>query len=347
MNSAPIKVLLVDDSPIALNIMSRIIAQDPDIQVVGKAQNGLEALKLIPLVNPTIICTDYFMPKMNGLELTKSVMEMYPMPILVMSSILDKKSSKEVFPLLQAGALDCIQKPTTMGSDVLAKAFIDKIRLLSGVYAMGKVGWQFPALPTQLSNIHLESSYQIIVIGSSTGGPTALATIFKALPQDFSLPIVCIQHISKGFLEGFAEWLKTQCLLNIKIIKSEEQMQAGYIYLPAEGTHLIIDKDKFLRASYAPPLDGQRPSINVTMEAAALHYGRVSIGILLTGMGKDGANGLKAISQAGGVTIAQSEDSCAVFGMPQEAINLGAASLVMDPSAIASFLKENVKASKG
>lgn len=346
MTFAPIKVLLVDDSSVALNILSRLLAQDPDIQVVGQAQNGLEALKLIPLVKPTIICTDYFMPKMNGLELTKNVMQMYPMPILVMSSILDVNASKEVFFLLQAGALDCIQKPTTLANDALAKAFIDKIRLLSGIYAKGNLSCQPSALPSQLSKIRLSADYQIIAIGSSTGGPTALATIFKVLPKNFPLPIICVQHISKGFLEGFAEWLRTQCPLNIKIIKKEEQMQAGHIYLPAEGTHLIADRDKSLRVSYAPPIDGHRPSINVTMETVALHYGRESLGILLTGMGKDGAHGLKAISQAGGLTIAQSEESCAVFGMPQEAISMGAASFVMDPSTIALFLKENLQASK-
>jgi two-component system chemotaxis response regulator CheB len=279
------------------------------------------------------------MPKMNGLELTKSVMHMYPMPILVVSSILDVKSSKEVFSLLQVGALDCIQKPTTLANDALGKALIDKIRLLSGVYGMGKMSWQSSIFPSQLPKLHMAASYQIIVLGSSTGGPSVLSTIFKDLPKNFPVPIVCVQHISKGFLEGFAEWLKTQCSLNIKIVKSEEQIQAGYIYLPAEGTHLIVDKDKNLRASYAPPIDGHRPSINVTMETVALHYKRASIGILLTGMGKDGARGLKAISLAGGLTIAQNEDSCAVFGMPQEAISMGAASLIMDPSAIGHVLK--------
>jgi two-component system, chemotaxis family, protein-glutamate methylesterase/glutaminase len=346
MNSLPIRVLLVDDSPLALNILSRLLTQDPDIQVVGKAQNGLEALHLIPLVKPTIICTDYFMPKMDGLELTKQVMQTSPMPILVVSSILDVKNSKEVFWVLQAGALDCIQKPTSFDNDATAKALVEKIRVLSRVYVMGK-GSKQSAIPSFIvPKVQLTRSYQAIAIGASTGGPVTLAAILKDLPPQFPIPILCVQHISNGFLEGFAEWLKSQCRFNIKIIKDEEQMKPGHIYLPMEGTHLVVDHEKHLRISYAPPIGGHRPSINVTMESVALHFGKEAIGILLTGMGDDGAKGMKAISSAGGLTIAQSEASCAVFGMPQAAINIGAASLVMDPTAISAFLKEILKTKK-
>lgn len=347
MNGKRIRVLLVDDSSIALNILSRLLAQDPDIEVVGQARDGIEALKLIPLVKPTIICTDYYMPKMNGLELTQQVMQKYPMPILVVSSILNVKASKEVFLLLQAGALDCIQKPSTSFiNDAMAKAFIDKIRLLSGVYAIRKENNKAPFLPSPLPKRHSSQSYQIVTIGSSTGGPTALATIFKALPKDFFLPIVCVQHISRGFLEGFAEWLRTQCQLEIMIVKSEEPLKASHIYLPAEGSHLVVENGKILKTSYIPPVDGHRPSINVTMESVALNFGESAIGILLTGMGKDGARGMKAIAQAGGLTIAQDEASCAVFGMPHEAIMEGAASLILDPDSIALFLKEKIQGKK-
>lgn len=339
MNTAPIRVLLVDDSMLALNVMSRLLAQAPGIQVVGKAQNGIEALNLIPFVKPTIICTDYLMPQMDGLELTKRVMLAFPMPILVVSSFLDIKSSKEVFSLLDAGAIDCIQKPNAFSNSIDNKAFIDKIRIISKVFIFNKGQKSPDFLHTTLPKNHkIHSSYEVIIIGASTGGPKALGTILPALPKHFPIPILCVQHISKGFLEGFVAWLKSQCQLNVKIIKDEEKIEQGHIYLPKEGTHLIIDKEKQLKISFSPPIRGHRPSINVTMESAAKQFGKEVIGILLTGMGDDGAQGMKTISATGGLTIVQNQASCAVFGMPKAALEIGAVNLVMDPPTIASFL---------
>lgn len=336
-NSSPIRVLLVEDSSVALELISRILSTDPRIEIVGTARNGVEALHLIPLVKPTIICTDYFMPQMDGLELTKIVMQECPIPILVISSILNVNNSKETFSILEAGALDCIEKPSSVQGP-LSKSFLEKIHILSGVFVAQKK--QSKTVPKQIFSEVVKQNYKVIVIGSSTGGPSVLSTILKTLPAEFAIPILCIQHMSKGFLNGFVEWLKSQCHLNVTILSDEEKMKRKHIYVPAEGTHLVIDDRMQLKCLFAPPTVEFHTAINTTMESVAHCFGKEAIAILLTGMGEDGALGMKAIKESGGITIAQNEASCPVFGMPKAAIDMGAAEFVMDPSEISLFLKK-------
>jgi two-component system, chemotaxis family, protein-glutamate methylesterase/glutaminase len=341
---APIRVLLVDDSPLALMILQRMLAASPEIQVVGTAGNGREALALIPQLQPAVICTDLHMPVMDGLELTREVMLRFPRPILVLSVSVQQDDTRNIFRLLEAGAVDVCAKPrsgllTDDGHGM--QELIGKIKILSGVVVFRKHRRASlpPASPGQAQPAVIGPAVvRMVAIGASTGGPQALQTILTELPPDFPVPILCVQHISDGFLQGLVNWLAAQCRLKVKIAQPGELALPGTIYFPQERTHLEIDDNGRLMSSLAPPLEGHRPSVTFTFQSMARSYGSAAVGILLTGMGRDGAEGMRAIAQVAGITIAQDEESCTVFGMPKQAIDLGAAQYILPAHDIARAL---------
>ncbi len=338
-----IRVLLVEDSPIAMMILKRILTSAPEIEIVGTARTGQEGLDLIPRIQPDVICTDFFMPQMNGLEFTVHVMVDYPLPILVVSASVQEDDPLRVFQLLDAGALDILPKPKT-GLDpdnvLLQQTLINKVKVLSGVKVFRKrrshlKHLQQPA-PSQLKQPILNlCNLKIMAVGASTGGPLALQQLFMGLPKPFPLPIVCVQHISQGFLQGLIDWLSTTCGVDIEIAQAGERPQPGKIYFPPERQHLTINKRGQFVHTQARPNDTHCPSVDTLFLSVANFYGRKSIGILLSGMGRDGADGLKAMVDAGGSTIAQDEETSVVFGMPKAAIELGAANQVLPMAAIA------------
>jgi two-component system chemotaxis response regulator CheB len=345
-------VLLVDDSLIALTILARMLSSSPDIQVVGKARSGREALELIPQLQPAVVCTDLHMPDMDGLALTQEIMKRFPRPILIVSAAVHPEDAHNVFRLLEAGAIDVLPKPRgglAVDEPRVAQELIRKIKILSGVVAFtrrqkNKSG--VAQLPAGLSSPPLPLRPRIVAIGASTGGPQALRTILVQLPADFPAPILCVQHISEGFLGGLVEWLGNQCALAVKIAQSGEQPLAGTVYFPQEGTHLEIDKSGRLVCSHKAPIDGHRPSVTATFKAVAEYCGEAAIGVLLTGMGSDGARGMQDIYEAGGITIAQNEETSVVFGMPKQAIALGAVKYVLPVNKIALMLPDLLVASR-
>ena len=333
-----IKTLLVDDSPIAITILKRMLAKSTEIQVIGTAANGNEALALIPRLKPDVICTDLHMPVMDGLEFTKEAMARHPLPILLVS-VSAQENSANAFKVIEAGAIDLFLKPRAsfeLDYERLAPELIMKIKILSGVHVFRRYR-PTPTPEVGISDIRdlkspirlPKSTVSIIVIGASTGGPQALHIILAKLPSDFPLPIVCIQHISEGFLQGLVTWLSSQCMLKVEIAKAGAIPQPGIIYFPQEDTHLKIDNTGRFVLSTEPLFGGHRPSVTVTMRAAAEYYGDEVLGVLLTGMGNDGAEGLQAVQKAGGITIAQDEASSIVFGMPKAAIELGVAEYIV------------------
>ncbi len=342
-----IRVLLVEDSQIALVVLRRILNSSPQIEVVGEARTGLEALMLIPKVQPDVICTDLHMPQMDGLEFTYEVMALYPRPILVISASVQEEDTHQVFQLLEAGAVDIFPKPRaglTLNDELLKQELINKINILSGVKVLTKKRKSLSQSKSKLTR-HLSAfssqSYpkpKIVVIGASTGGPQALRELFTQLPSDFPVPVICVQHICLGFLQGLIDWLAISCRLPIQIAQPGDIPKPGKIYFPPEQQHLELDSRGKFSCSDSPPLEGHRPSATVTFESVVKFYGKTTVGILLTGMGRDGAQGMQAIAQTGGLTIAQDEASCVVFGMPKEAINLGAAKQVLPIQAIAPML---------
>ncbi|MEO1296046.1 MAG: chemotaxis-specific protein-glutamate methyltransferase CheB [Cyanobacteria bacterium J06636_16] len=348
-----IRVLLVEDSPIALSILKRMLESSPEIEIVGTATTGVEALAILAHIRPDVMCTDFFMPHMNGLELTSQVMTHNPLPILVISGSVQEDDSQRIFQLLEAGAVDVCPKPIvglSAQNSVFKQSLIDKVKVLSGVKVFRKKRSLF--LKRQNSNGTTPQvpetipSYRprIVAVGASTGGPMALQELLGQLPREFPLPIVCVQHISSGFLEGLISWLETTCRLPIQIAPLGERPQPGTIYFPPERQHLLIDsRGRFLH-SQDPPVDGHCPSVTQTFISLAEFYGRRTVGILLTGMGRDGADGMRAIAEAGGLTIAQDEATSVVFGMPKEAIALGAARHILPIQSITPTLLKLVQA---
>jgi len=372
MNKMPIRVLLVEDSPVALVILKRIFSSSPDIEVVGTARNGREALELIPKLQPQVVCTDIQMPQMNGLEFTEEVMINCPRPILVISASVQPEDTQTIFQMLNAGAVDVFPKPRAQSIEEyesLKQELIGKVKVLSGVTVFTrhrrnnsiavkidpkKVELEskkepvfFPKLANNLPSKSLSNKPKIMAIGASTGGPQALLNILSQFPRNLPVPVICVQHISEGFLPGLVNWLVSECQLPVKIAKFGETPQPGVVYFPPEGRHLELDTLGRFICSISPPIAGHRPSVTVTFESVAKCYGAASIGVLLTGMGRDGADGMLAIHKAGGITIAQDEASSVVFGMPKEAIALGAAKYILPVNEIAAMLLRQLKIVRG
>lgn len=357
---SPIKVLLVEDSPVATIVLKRIFDSSPEIKVVGTACNGLEALELIPKLQPEVICTDLNMALMNGLEFTKEVMSKYPLPILVISASVQADDTQNVFQLLKAGALDVFPKPIgglASDYDRLANQLIAKIKILSGVKVFRR-HQKMVHIEDSNKNVKVNSelvsncqftqenvkspTIKVLAIGASTGGPQALHAIISKLPANFPVPVICVQHISEGFLKGLVDWLGSESKLRVKIATFGEFPQAGTVYFPPEKRHLELDsKGRFVYSGAADV--GHCPSVTVTFKSVANFYSRGAVGVLLTGMGRDGADGMLAIAKLGGLTIAQDEASSVVFGMPKEAIALGAVQHILPISAIATLLLAKLK----
>ncbi len=314
------------------------------------------------------------MPGMDGLELIQHVMARHPRPILVVSSTVDPEHLERAFPLLEAGAVDVCPKPRG-GADASpeeVEQLITKIRLVSGVFVFPKRApsgsMQHPARGTQrrpgevgdaaspLAEDRISvpraarplrargAPVRIVAIGASTGGPQALQTILSQFPAELPVPVLCVQHISPGFLKGLVEWLANQCRVRVRIARDGELPVAGTVYFPQEQTHMVLGPDGRLQLTHDPPVGGHRPSVTVTLQSVARLHGRVAAGVLLTGMGEDGVAGMQAIAAAGGATIAQDEATSIVFGMPKQAIAVGAAEQVLPLAEIARAILKWVTA---
>jgi two-component system chemotaxis response regulator CheB len=350
-----IRVLLVEDSLVVLTILKRMLSTSPDLEIVGTAATGQKALALIPQVQPRVICTDLQMPGMDGLEFIRQVMRCYPCPILVLSAAIDRENTQQIFNVLQAGAIDILPKPmsgVTHDSDALKQELITKIKVLSGVKVFtfrqhlktNNLPDRVPEIPNANAGFSASPSrrFKVVGIGASTGGPQALQKILTQLPPDFPVPIICVQHISTGFLAGLVSWLSAECQLPIKIARSGESPLPGTVYFAPENHQLRLYKSGKFTISSQLDFSGYQPSVTVTFQSIAQFYSSGAIGILLTGMGKDGGVGMQAIKQAGGLTIAQDEASSIIFGMPKEAIRLGAVDRVLSLDSIPVILQHQI-----
>lgn len=335
-----IRVLLVDDSALTLHVLQQLLVRSPDIEVVGTAADGRKALDLLLTLKPDIICTDMHMPEMDGLELTRAVMTTKPLPILVVSVSVEP-DSPNVFRALEAGAVDVYLKPRDvlgMDQEKIARELASKIRIVAGVHVFRKREAVEAAARPQPPVLTEHAPVQLVVIGASTGGPQALRAILSGLPRTLPVPVVCVQHIGEDFLSGLVAWLAEASPLPVRKAAQGETPRNGVVYFAPENTHLEFDNLGRFDLSDAPPCSGHRPSATVTMRSAARRFGARTVGVLLTGMGRDGADGMADIAKAGGMTIAQDEASCVVYGMPKEAVALGAVRHVLAIEQIALAL---------
>ncbi|MFN3653120.1 MAG: chemotaxis-specific protein-glutamate methyltransferase CheB [Armatimonadota bacterium] len=346
MSLNPINVMLVDDSPVALAMLKRLLAPSPEIRIVGTALDGVQALQLLGAARPDVLLTDLRMPNMDGVELTQRVMAEYPCPILVVSSTIRADDTTNAYPALAAGALDVFPKPelgSTREFEAASQELVAKIRILSGVRVYRRKAGAAPVAAASTAapaapGPDRRPRPRLVVIGASTGGPPALKEVLRQLPAGFPLPVLCVQHISKGFLTGLVDWLAQDCALPVRIGKPDELPAPGVVYFPPEDRHMELSPQGLLRFTEAPPVEGHRPSATVTLASAAERCGGAAIGVLLTGMGRDGAEGLLEIRRRGGLTFAQDEETSAVFGMPRQAIELGAVERVLPPVEIGRAL---------
>jgi len=347
------RVVLVEDSPVALEILQRLLNSSPDVDVVGTARNGAEGLEVITKTKPDVICTDFMMENMDGLEMTQRVMADDPRPILVISNFVQKKDVDNVFRLLQAGAADVFPKPSTDSPtdyEKLKSALVTKIKVLSNMKVTQKrPGQPHSAKPmtsgafsgNQPLMTNVSSRVKAIAIGASTGGLQSIQKIVCQLPANLPLPIICTVHVSTGVLSGLVNWLSAECPLKVKIAQVGESPAPGTVYFAPEKCDLELDnRGKFIYSN-CPVEDKHCPSISVTFKSVARFYGRATAGVLLTGLGCDGAEGLQAIAQAGGITLAQ-DDKGGAYGMVKEAMNLDAVQQVLAIEKIAPFLLKTI-----
>lgn len=321
-------------------LLEKILKAVADVEVVAAVRNASAALELVASLDPDVICLGARQPVPEGLALTREILTSCPRPILVVG---EPQREKEALQLVDSGALGFVPLPGGLDDPDyagLSRELAARIRIVAGVRVIHRVrgGEKLRPGVARPETLQAKAPSRMLVIGSSTGGPTALRTILSRLPADFHLPVVCVQHIGTGFLQGLTKWLGEQCPLKVTVAQEGGRPVAGMVYFPPEGRHLEFDAAGRFTLSQGAPYHGHRPSITVAMRSAALRYGGGAVGVLLTGMGDDGAEGLDEISRAGGVAIAQDEKSCVVFGMPKRAIELGAPQLVLPLYDIAAAL---------
>jgi len=324
-----IKVLCVDDSTLVRALMTEIINSQPDMEVVATAPDPLVARDLIKQHNPDVLTLDVEMPRMDGLDFLEKLMRLRPMPVVMVSS-LTERGSETTLCALELGAVDFVPKPKLgiRASLLEYTALIaEKLRAAASARLRQRAVRTASPQPLRLLGSRFGTTEKLVLIGASTGGTEAILELLRPLPPD-SPAILITQHMPAGFTRSFARRLDTQCALTVSEAVHGERALPGHVYLAPGGVqHMTLTRNGAyygIALTQAEPVNGHRPSVDVLFHSAARIAGKNAVGVVLTGMGKDGAQGLLAMKQAGAQTLAQDEASCVVFGMPREAIALGA-----------------------
>ncbi len=354
-----IRVLIVEDTPTARELLVRIFGTDPEIELAGIARNGLEAVAMVRERRPDVVTMDIHMPKMNGVEATREIMRTCPAPIVIVSGSLDQTEAREAFEAMEAGALAVIERPAGVshaGFKAEAEELLRTVKLMSEIKVVRR--WNASrmggaAAPVAASQVLRARSprAQFVAIGASTGGPVVIETILLNLPRNFPVPILIVQHMAAGFIQGFVEWLGCSTGFSVHVAAHGELPRGGQVYVAPDGHHLGVAPDGRLTLSNLPAEYGLRPSVSYLFRTVSQVCGERAIGILLTGMGKDGARELKLMNDLGAITLAQDKESSIVHGMPGEAILRGGATYVLPPLKIAEMLaslaRDGVEAAGG
>lgn len=347
MSASKIKVLCVDDSALIRDLLTEIINTQPDMEVVAVAPDPIVARDLIKQHNPDVLTLDVEMPRMDGLDFLERLMRLRPMPVLMVSS-LTQAGSEITLRALELGALDFVAKPSLgirTGMMEYANEIAEKLR--AAARSRPRQARHKNTPPKQELKAPLVSSEKLIIIGASTGGTEAIRSVLEPLPAN-APAILITQHMPGGFTRSFAERLDRLCRITVKEVSDGERVLPGHAYIAPGDQHMELARsgaNYVARLNDGPPVNRHRPSVDVLFHSASKQAGKNAIGVILTGMGKDGAAGLLEMRQAGAETIAQNEETCVVFGMPREAIALGGATEVASLDDIPGRLMSLVAAS--
>ncbi len=345
-----IRILVVDDSAFMRYTLSRRLNETPGFSVVGSAHDGKEALQLTQSLKPDVITLDVEMPHMDGITTLRQIMANYPTPVVMVSS-LTTEGARETIQALTFGAVDFIAKPESKANiEQIIEELITKIRRASKARVYPIVAPVATPIATNMDNARkqvrpLREMDKVVVIGASTGGPRALNQLIPQLSANLEAAFVIVQHMPVGFTRSLAERLNSLSELTVKEAEPGEQLEAGKALVAPGGFHMVIDRDGKVSLNQNPTVHGVRPAVDVTLLSVAQHYGKATVAVVLTGMGKDGTNGALLTHSVGGKVIAEDESSCVVWGMPRSVVEAGAADEVVPlpeiPKAIARALEWN------
>ncbi len=348
------RVLVVDDSALMRKLIPIILERDPDIEVVGTAMDGAFALRKISELHPDVVTLDLEMPRMDGIQTLRMIMRNAPLPVIVFSTH-SKEGAYATFKALALGAIDFVAKPQEAAAghlDPIAYQLIEKIKVAKRASGRRTLPQFQPDVdePTKKRTHAALPPNRVIAIGISTGGPNALQYLLSQIPSDFPATFVVVQHMPEGFTEMFAHRLDECCALDVHEAKSGDLLVAGRVLICPGNRHIMVrrmPRGEMVVLSDSPPINGHRPSADVLFHSVAQEFALTAVGILMTGMGEDGAEGLGAIKGAGGHTIAQSEETCVVPGMPRAAILKGYANKVVPLDNLAAYLLSQYGAERG
>jgi len=339
-----IKVLVVDDSNVARMLLVHLLESDPRIGVIGSVKDGQAAVDFVQKSKPDVVLMDIYMPVLDGFEATRRIMETQPVPIIICTATTNPKEVATTFRLMEAGAVACVEKPVAREHadfEELVANLLQTVKLMSEVKVVRR--WpksreaSLPA-PRPDEQKYVSGEIQLVGIGASTGGPPALQTILASLPKDFSVPLLIVQHIAHGFLPGLVEWLNQTTGWQVHIGSHGICPLPGHAYLAPDDFQMGVTSTGRILLTRENPENGLRPAVSYLFRSLSEVCGPNAVGVLLTGMGKDGAVELKLMKDRGASTIAQDRETSVVHGMPGEAIELGGTMYVLPADKIADVL---------
>jgi len=324
------RVMIVEDSTVVRTLLMHIVSADPRLSVVAAVATAEEAIAALSTVRPDVISMDIRLPGMDGLEATRRIMADRPTPIVVISASIERDSLASSMDALRAGALSVVEKPVGFGDRdyaAVAREICTQLAIMSDVAVVRR---RIQPRAPNAAGLRTPVPPRMLVCAASTGGPQAVARLFGALPADFALPVLLVQHMGAAFMDGYATWLQSVVPQRVTIAQDGMAPAAGTIHVAPGDRHLRIAADGRLRIGADPAIGGQRPAATALFQSAAAALSGAAVGVMLTGMGEDGAPGVQAMIAAGGAVIAEHESSAVVYGMPAAAVRMGALALPID-----------------
>lgn len=340
-----LRAVIIDDSQVARDLLLEVLTSDPEISVVGVGRDGVEGVQIVEQLKPDVVTMDVQMPGLDGYAATEQIMTRCPTPIVVVSGSDDHPNVEKSMKALAAGALTVVGKPPAPTADnfeSVSSHIVDTVRTMASVRVVRRRSANSSRTASDVRGPEISPDVttrpELIAIAASTGGPHALHELLQSLPGDFPVPIVVVQHISPGFVDGLVRWLDGAVPLKISIAQDGQQLKPGHVYFAPDSLHCGIDAGIRFKLVDQAPVGGFRPSANVLFETAARATGKSTVAVILTGMGSDGVDGVRILRQAGGTVVSQDEETCVVYGMPRAAAEAGLSNTILPLPSIADHL---------